>query len=103
MSELTNRFKELQRRNSAGLMESIEIRQLIHELEFALSSATPAGTIISDDNDNRPPDNERVFYRTPRRDDSWSDLRINSGWVLQECEIWWPIPEGMFQPPEPKP
>ena len=61
--------------------------------------ATPAGTIITDKNRNRPPDDERAFYRSQRHDGSWGKLCINSGWVLNEGECYWPI-GNQYQAPE---
>ena len=67
-----------------------------------LEAAMPVGTIVTEDEPTRPPRHDRVISRRKRRNGTWSGIYVCSGWSLDVGELWWPIPGGMFEPPEDK-
>ena len=68
----------------------------------------PVGTIITEDASTKPPHGKLVAFRFPGvGTNKFSDRLLVvtwSRWLASDelGTIWWPIPEGMFEPPEDK-
>ena len=67
-----------------------------------LEAAMPAGTIITEDESTWPEEGQKILYRL-RTGMSWGYLESwewhSENDAMGGC-IWYPIPKGMFEPPE---
>ena len=77
---------------------------LAREVE-RLSRATPVGTIFdSEDESTWPDDRQTVLYRYRNKAKGWVSYLSLFQFLLHISHLpdgvmWWPIPEGMFEPP----
>ena len=70
-----------------------------------LEAAMPVGTIITKDESTHPTVGKRIFHRFHKNADlECSTFRHGDKNYIELWlgVMWWPIPEGMFEPPEDK-